>query len=120
MALAWTEKMSTFYTLRFILGVAEASFYHRLIYYSTKWFPLKYRPRIVGFLVTASMVANMIGAPINGSLLSMHGFMGLEGWQWLFTATGACTSADCPSAAMVSARTGTGSLLECGREELVD
>lgn len=27
MALAWTEKMSTFYTLRFILGVAEASFY---------------------------------------------------------------------------------------------
>ena len=30
----------------------------------------------------------MIGAPINGSLLSMHGFMGLEGWQWLFLATG--------------------------------
>lgn len=88
MALAWTEKMSTFYTLRFILGVAEASFYPGLIYYSTKWFPLKYRPRIVGFLVTASMVANMIGAPINGSLLSMHGFMGLEGWQWLFLATG--------------------------------
>lgn len=30
----------------------------------------------------------MIGAPING-LLSMHGFMGLEGWQWLlFLATG--------------------------------
>lgn len=49
MALAWTEKMSTFYTLRFILGVAEASFYPGLIYYSTKWFPLKYRPRIVGF-----------------------------------------------------------------------
>jgi MFS family permease len=88
MALAWTENMSTFYALRFILGLAEASFYPGLIYYSTKWFPLKYRPRIVGFLVTASMVANMIGAPINGSLLSMHGIGGLEGWQWLFLATG--------------------------------
>ncbi|WP_313667131.1 MFS transporter [Atlantibacter sp.] len=88
MALAKTESLSTFYILRFVLGIAEASFYPGLIYYSTQWFPLKYRPRIVGYLVTASMVANMIGAPINGSLLSMHGLLGLEGWQWLFLATG--------------------------------
>lgn len=88
MSLSWNHSLSGFYLLRFILGMAEASFYPGLIYYSTQWFPLKHRPRIIGFLVTASMVANMIGAPINGSLLSMHGMLGLEGWQWLFLATG--------------------------------
>lgn len=88
MSLAWVHTLTGFYSLRFILGIAEASFYPGLIYYSTQWFPLKYRPRIVGYLVTASMVANMIGAPINGSLLTLHGTLGLEGWQWLFMATG--------------------------------
>lgn len=88
MALAFTQNLTMFYSLRFILGLAEASFYPGLIFYSTQWFPTKYRPRIVGFLVTASMFANMIGAPLNGSLLSMHGIMGYEGWQWLFFVTG--------------------------------
>lgn len=87
-ALAFTQSLTMFYSLRFILGLAEASFYPGLIFYSAQWFPTKYRPRIVGFLVTASMFANMIGAPLNGSLLSMHGFMGYEGWQWLFFVTG--------------------------------
>jgi len=87
-ALAFTQSLTMFYTLRFVLGLAEASFYPGLIFYSTQWFPTKYRPRIVGFLVTASMFANMIGAPLNGSLLSMHGIMGYEGWQWLFLVTG--------------------------------
>lgn len=87
-ALAFTQSLTMFYSLRFVLGLAEASFYPGLIYYSTQWFPTKYRPRIVGFLVTASMFANMIGAPLNGALLSMHGIMGYEGWQWLFLMTG--------------------------------
>ena len=87
-SLAFTQSLTMFYSLRFVLGLAEASFYPGLIYYSTQWFPIKYRPRIVGFLVTASMFANMIGAPLNGSLLSMHGLMGYEGWQWLFFVTG--------------------------------
>jgi len=87
-ALAFTQSLTMFYSLRFILGLAEASFYPGLIFFTTKWFPVKYRPRIVGLLVTASMFANMIGAPLNGSLLSMHGFMGYEGWQWVFLVTG--------------------------------
>ncbi|WAT02045.1 MFS transporter [Rouxiella chamberiensis] len=87
-SLAFTQSLTMFYLLRFILGLAEASFYPGLIYYSTQWFPTKYRPRIVGFLVMASMFANMIGAPLNGGLLSLHGFMGYEGWQWLFFVTG--------------------------------
>lgn len=87
-ALAFTQSLTMFYVLRFVLGLAEASFYPGLIYYSTQWFPTKYRPRIVGYLVTASMFANMIGAPLNGSLLSMHGILGYQGWQWLFLITG--------------------------------
>ena len=86
--LSVTRDMKTFYFLRFALGIAEASFYPGLIYFSTCWFPTKYRPKIVGFLVTASMVANAVGAPFNGWMLSLHGLMGFEGWQLLFMATG--------------------------------
>jgi MFS family permease len=77
-----------FYSLRFLLGIAEASFYPGLLYYTTKWIPIDYRPRVVGYLVTASMVANMLGAPLNGTLLSMDGLYNYHGWQWVFLATG--------------------------------
>lgn len=87
-SLAYTTSLTMFYSLRFLLGIAEASFYPGLLYYTTKWIPIDYRPRVVGYLVTASMVANMIGAPLNGTLLSMDGVYNYEGWQWVFLATG--------------------------------
>lgn len=87
-SLAYTTSLTMFYALRFLLGIAEASFYPGLLYYTTKWIPTDYRPRVVGYLVTASMVANMLGAPLNGTLLSMNGMLDYTGWQWVFLATG--------------------------------
>ena len=37
-----------FYTLRFLLGVAEAGFFPGIIYYLTHWFPQSARGRAVG------------------------------------------------------------------------
>lgn len=87
-SLAYTTSLTMFYSLRFVLGVAEASFYPGLLYYTTKWIPIDYRPKVVGYLVTASMVANMLGAPLNGTLLSLNGIYNYQGWQWVFLATG--------------------------------
>src|SRR2546428_10182740 len=73
-----------FYTLRFVLGVAEAGFFPGLIYYLTRWFPARERARTIAAFMTATLVAGIVGGPISGALLSLDGTAGLAGWQWVF------------------------------------
>src|ERR1700748_3736546 len=74
----------SFYLVRVLLGVAEAGFFPGIIFYLTLWFPAEYRARIVGYFMAAIPLSTVIGAPISGLLLSLHGLGGLAGWQWLF------------------------------------
>ena len=76
-----------FYTLRFLLGMAEAGFFPGIIYYLTRWFPIRERARTIAAFMTATLIAGVIGGPLSGALLSFHGF-GLAGWQWLFLLEG--------------------------------
>src|SRR5712672_2211786 len=75
---------NTFYILRVLLGAAEAGFFPGIIFYLTLWFPAQYRARIVGYFMAAIPLSTVIGAPISGALLYLHGGLGLAGWQWLF------------------------------------
>jgi MFS transporter, ACS family, tartrate transporter len=74
----------SFYLLRVLLGIAEAGFFPGIIFYLTLWFPSEYRARIVGYFMAAIPLSTVIGAPISGVLLYLHGGLGLAGWQWLF------------------------------------
>jgi ACS family tartrate transporter-like MFS transporter len=74
----------TFYLLRTLLGAAEAGFFPGIIFYLTLWFPTEYRARIVGYFMAAIPLSTVIGAPVSGLLLYLHGGLGLAGWQWLF------------------------------------
>ena len=76
-----------FYTLRFLLGAAEAGFFPGVLYYLTRWFPARERARTIATFMTAVLVSGIIGSPISGALLSLTGF-GLAGWQWLFLLEG--------------------------------
>jgi ACS family tartrate transporter-like MFS transporter len=76
-----------FYTLRFLLGLAEAGFFPGIIFYFTRWFPARERARTIATFMTATLTAGVIGAPISGALLSIHR-LGLAGWQWLFVLEG--------------------------------
>jgi MFS family permease len=78
----WNEW--SFYSIRFLLGVAEAGFYPGVILYLTWWFPSYYRARMMSLFQSASVISLFIGPPIGGLLLLMHGWLGLQGWQWLF------------------------------------
>ena len=73
-----------FYTMRFLLGAAEAGFFPGVILYLTYWFPMKERARTVAMFATGGVLAGVIGSPISGALLELHGTGGLAGWQWLF------------------------------------
>src|SRR4030081_1727778 len=78
----------SFYSLRFLLGVAEAGFFPGIILYLTYWYPAEYRARFLAAFAIAVPVSTVIGAPISGLLLGLDGAMGLQGWQWLFIIEG--------------------------------
>ena len=75
---------AVFYTIRVLLGIAEAGFFPGIIFYLTLWFPAAYRGRIIGYFMAAIPLSSVIGSPVSGQLLNLDGFHGLAGWQWLF------------------------------------
>ncbi|HXJ01455.1 MAG TPA: MFS transporter [Micropepsaceae bacterium] len=79
---------TSFYGLRFLLGVAEAGFFPGMIFYLTLWFPQAYRARFTAGFMTAVPLANIIGAPVSSLILGMNGTSQLAGWQWLFVLEG--------------------------------
>jgi ACS family tartrate transporter-like MFS transporter len=81
-AFVWDEW--SFYAVRFLLGLAEAGFYPGIILYMTWWFPSYYRARMIGVFQSASVISLIIGPIVSAQLLQMDGFLGLQGWQWLF------------------------------------
>jgi MFS family permease len=80
---------SSFYTMRLLLGAAEAGFFPGVILYITYWFPSEYRARIVGMFTVAIPVSSFLGSPISAALLGIDGWLGLRGWQWMFIMEGA-------------------------------
>ena len=74
----------SFYAVRFLVGAAEAGFFPGVVLYLTYWFPKRYRASCIGLFAVGSPLASVIGSPISGLLLNMHGFLGFKGWQWLY------------------------------------
>lgn len=83
-ATAFVRGETSFYVVRVLLGIAEAGFFPGIIFFLTLWFPAVYRARIIGFFMAAIPLSSVIGAPISGLLLGLHGTLGMKGWQWLF------------------------------------
>ena len=87
-AMALVSGETSFYVMRFLLGVAEAGFFPGIILYLTYWFPARERARIVALFMAATPLATMVGGPVSGALLEFNGLFGLKGWQWLFIVEG--------------------------------
>ncbi|WP_024553181.1 MFS transporter [Franconibacter helveticus] len=76
------------YVMRFLLGMAEAGFTPGIIYYISCWFPKSNRARAMSFFYMGSVMASIIGLPISGTILNMHGIADIAGWRWLFAIEG--------------------------------
>jgi MFS transporter, ACS family, tartrate transporter len=88
MAMALTRDETSFYLLRFLLGVAEAGFFPGIILYLTAWFPARERARAIALFASASALAGLLGSPLSGALLELDGWLGWRGWHWLFVLEG--------------------------------
>jgi MFS transporter, ACS family, tartrate transporter len=74
----------SFWTLRFLLGVAEAGFFPGIIYYLTRWFPSVWRARAIAIFYLAVPISNGVASIASAWILHMDGLAGLRGWQWVF------------------------------------
>ncbi len=83
-ATALASGPSSFYAMRFLLGVAEAGLLPGAIYYLTNWVPDQNRARLLGLFMVAIALSGLVGAPLSGFLFKLDGVLGLAGWQWMF------------------------------------
>jgi MFS transporter, ACS family, tartrate transporter len=87
-ATALVQGPLSFYTLRFLLGVAEAGLFPGVMFYLGVWFPQAFRGRFAAIFVCAIPLSAIIGGPVSGAILGMDRIAGLHGWQWLFLLEG--------------------------------
>jgi MFS transporter, ACS family, tartrate transporter len=86
-SMAFVNGPTSFYIIRFLLGVAEAGFFPGMILYLTYWFPWAQRGRIIAMFMLAIPLSSVIGAPISTALLGTS-VLGFKGWQTMFLLEG--------------------------------
>jgi MFS transporter, ACS family, tartrate transporter len=84
---AFIHTATQFYVARFLVGLAEASFFPGVIVYLTHWFRLKDRAKAIAFFYAAVPAGSAVGSLIAGWLLQMH-WKGMAGWRWIFIVEG--------------------------------
>lgn len=82
--MAFIQNAGQLYTMRLLLGAAEAGFTPGIIFYLSRWFPARSRARAMSFFYIAATMASVIGLPLSGALLKMDGISGFSGWRWLY------------------------------------
>jgi len=87
--MAFVPSVGWLYTVRIVLGIAEAGFFPGIILYLTWWFPRGDRARLVALFMVALPLSSAVGAPLSGLILQhLDGFLGFEGWRVLFLVEG--------------------------------
>jgi ACS family tartrate transporter-like MFS transporter len=85
---ALVQTPTSFYVLRFLLGVAEAGFFPGMLFYLNYWFPRGYLARFTAYFMVAIPLSFVLGGPFASFILRMDGMAGLQGWQLLFLIEG--------------------------------
>ncbi|MBY4899383.1 MFS transporter [Cupriavidus sp. AU9028] len=80
---------TSFYVLRFLLGVFEAGFAPGMIFYLTYWYGGARMARVMAVVMLAGPIGGMAGGPVSTWLMTaLAGAHGLAGWQWMFLVEG--------------------------------
>ena len=82
----------SFFTIRVLIGAAEAGLFPGILLYFHRWFPQRHRGRVTAGFLIGLPLATAIGAPLSTAFLQMDGVMGLHGWQWMYLGEGIPTA----------------------------
>ena len=80
----FVQNVEGLYTLRVLLGIAEAGFFPGAILFLSLWVPARYRSKVLALFYVAQPLTTVIGAPLAGALISQDGILGLDGWRFMF------------------------------------
>lgn len=88
-AMLFVHDTTTFYCLRFLLGVFEAGFAPGMIFYLTYWYGESRMARAVGTVLMAGPISGALGGPMSAWIMTtLQGVWGMSGWQWMFLIEG--------------------------------
>ena len=76
------------YSMRFLLGVAEAGFAPGMLLYLTYWFRQREQAQAIALFLSGLPVASIVGAPISGFILDHAHWFGMSSWRWLLVLEG--------------------------------
>ena len=76
------------YSMRFLLGLAEAGYFPGILLYLTYWFPQREQARAIALLLTGFPVTIILGAPVSGLILDHVHWFGVSSWRWLLVLEG--------------------------------
>jgi MFS transporter, ACS family, tartrate transporter len=82
------QSVHQLYTVRVLLGFAEAGYYPGIVLYMTYWFRQREQARMLSLFLTGFAVNSIVGAPISGFILGHVHWLGLGSWRWLFILEG--------------------------------
>ena len=77
-----------FYSMRFLLGMAEAGFFPGVLFYLTQWFPAHIRALTISRFYVSLPLSSVVMGGLAGALFHLDGLWHLAGWQWLFLVEG--------------------------------
>ena len=88
-AMMFVHDATSFYALRFLLGVFEAGFAPGMILYLTYWYSPARMARTMAIVMAAGPIGGLIGGPLSSwAMTALGGAHGLAGWQWMFILEG--------------------------------
>lgn len=86
-SMALINTVAQFYLIRLIVGATEAGFFPAVIFYLTLWFAEEDMGLSYTFVMTSTAFSGILGGPLAGLIMTyLDGFVGVEGWRWLFIA----------------------------------
>jgi D-galactonate transporter len=83
--MAFTNSVTMFYVVRFLIGASEAGFFPAIILYLASWYPSSRRSKIIALFMSAIPISGVLGGLVSGWIIqTFDQVLGLGGWRWLF------------------------------------
>lgn len=91
MCLALSKNFSTLCAIRFLVGLAESTFYPGIQYVIGSWYKKEELAKRASLFHIASAIGPMVSGLLQAGLSRLDGRGGIVGWKWLFIVDGVIT-----------------------------
>ncbi|CAN7375441.1 MFS transporter [Caballeronia sp. dw_19] len=88
MSMAFVTGPGSFYTVRALLGIAEAGLTPGVFLFLSYWIPQQHRARYNAMFSYSIPAAYVVSSLVSGAIMQLDGVWGVPGWKWLFVLEG--------------------------------